>query len=114
MWKLFFSAHHLQIEYYQIHIPSVNQDIEASVNLRHVTNGNLRISRRKYDPQSGQITFSLELGDPGWTPRLGRAGRKKWDEETRTFTEVGLLNLIVFNFVFCVFVGFFLVLCEIC
>ena len=67
------------------------QDVEDSINLRYVTEGNVKISRRKYVPESGQIELSLELEDPGWEPRLGRSGRKKWDEASRTFTEVSLV-----------------------
>ena len=63
----------------------IKQDIEAGMNLSFVTKGNLKISRRKYNPESGQITFTLELTDPEWQPRLGRM---KWNETLRTFKEV--------------------------
>ena len=48
------------------------QDVEASVNLKYVTTGNLSISKRKYNPRSGKIKLSFELTDPGMgSPDLG-------------------------------------------
>ena len=52
------------------------------MNLRYVTNGNLKLSRRNYDPESGMITLSLELADPEWQPRQGI---KNWNETFVSF-----------------------------
>ena len=64
---------------------SFKQSIEENVDLRYVTHRFLKTSDNKYDPNSGQIKFSLEVLDKPWQPRLGR---KKRDAATRTFREV--------------------------
>ena len=64
---------------------SFKQSIEENVDLRYVTHRFLKTSENKYNPNSGQIKFSLEVFDKQWEPRLGR---KKWDPTNRTFTEV--------------------------
>ena len=70
----------------------LKQDVEENINLRYVTMGHLSISRQRYNLNSGKIELSLQLGDPEWQPRLGPAGRKKWDVTSRTFTEVSFVT----------------------
>ena len=61
------------------------QDVEATVNLRYVTSGSLKTSRRDFDPESGQINLSLGIPDERWQPRTGL---DKWNSSSRTFVEV--------------------------
>ena len=53
--------------------------------MKCVTNGSLKIPRRQFNLESGQMKFSLKMKDPVWEPRLGL---QKWDTTYRTFTEV--------------------------
>ena len=68
------------------------QNVEASVDLRHVTHGTIVTSRKQYDPESGKMKFTLQLGDEGWNPRQGF---EKWNSATRTFTDVCPLKNII-------------------
>ena len=61
------------------------QSIEATVNMTCVTQGNLKIPRRQFNLECGQMKFSLRMKDSAWEPRSGIA---KWDATCRTFTEV--------------------------
>ena len=61
------------------------QDLEKSVNLTCVTDGNLNLGRHLFDPESDQMELTLTVKDPSWQPRLGL---RKWDPTSRTFTEV--------------------------
>ena len=64
---------------------SFQQQLEEAVDLRCITHGSLKTSRSQFNPESGEIEFSLKVEDPEWQPKLGL---KKWDPEIRTFTEV--------------------------
>ena len=55
------------------------------MNLSYVTTGNLKISRRPYNPESGLIQLDLQITDKLWQPRLGL---KNWNETSRTFAKV--------------------------
>ena len=74
------------------------QSVEETVNLRYVTFGRLKKSGTSFNPEMGQIKLSLQLDDPAWKPRQGL---DKWDERSRTFTEVSpsrnLHNLQLFK-----------------
>ena len=61
------------------------QDVEAVVNLRYITSGSLKTSRRDFNPESGQVRLSLQVADKQWQPSMGF---NKWDSTTFTFTEV--------------------------
>ena len=56
-----------------------------------MTEGRLKKSKSSFNPESGQITFSLKLEDAAWEPRQGF---EKWDHYTRTFMEVSLFQII--------------------
>ena len=57
------------------------------MNMKCVTNGSLKIPRRPFSLESGQIRFLLRVKDLVWEPRLGL---EKWDATWRTFTEVSV------------------------
>ena len=78
---------------------SCKQSIEENVGLRYVTQGFLKASENKYDPNLGQIKFSLEVLDKQWEPRSKRS--KKWNPTNRTFTEVRFLIIRQKYFVLC-------------
>ena len=66
---------------------SFQQQLEEAVDLKCITHGSLKTSRSQFNPESGEIEFSLRVDDPEWQPQLGL---KKWDPKVRTFiTEVG-------------------------
>ena len=67
------------------------KSVEATINLRYVTEGHLKKSKSSFNPESGQITLSLNVEDLAWEPRMGR---DKWDPNSRTFMEVGLFQKI--------------------
>ena len=71
---------------------SLKQDVEAAVNLTFITKGHLSTPREQYNPETGRIKLCLGVKDPRWQPRLGL---KKWDSDSRTFTEVGKLLIFV-------------------
>ena len=56
-----------------------------------MTEGRLKKSKSSFNPESGQITLSLNVEDPAWEPRMGR---DKWDLNSRTFKEVSLFEKI--------------------
>ena len=62
-----------------------SQSVEATVNLRYVTQGILKRSRTGFNLEVGQIRFSLKVEDPVWKPG---EGLEQWDPNSRTFTEV--------------------------
>ena len=64
---------------------SFQQSIEETVNLKCVTNGSLKIPRRQFNLESGQMKFSLRVKDSAWEPRVGI---EKWDAVARTLAEV--------------------------
>ena len=66
-----------------------SQSVEATVNLRYVTQGILKRSKTSFNPQLGQIKFSLKVADPAWEPRQGL---NQWDPGSRTFTEVSSIR----------------------
>ena len=47
------------------------QDVEVTVNLRYVTSGSIKTSRRNFDPESGHIKLLLSVEDPAWHPNCG-------------------------------------------
>ena len=59
--------------------------------MKCITHGSLRTSRSKFNPESGQIEFSMKVEDPDWEPRQGRIN---WNPKFRIFTEVSLAKLI--------------------
>ena len=72
----------------------IKQNVEATVNLRYVTKGILKRSSSGFNPESSQIKFSLKVPDIEWKPRQGF---DKWDQDTRTFTEVGFFLQTITN-----------------
>ena len=68
------------------------QDIEATVNLKCVTRGSLKVPRRQFNLESGQIRLSLRVKDSAWEPRLGI---EKWDAVARTLAEVKLSKVVI-------------------
>ena len=71
------------------HVFLYKQDIETTVNLRYVTSGSLKTSRRDFDPESGLIKLSLRIADERWQPRMGL---DKWNASSKTFVEVSKPN----------------------
>ena len=67
-------------------LSSFVQDVEATVNLRYITSGSLKTSRRDLSPESSQIRLSLQVADERWQPKMGF---DKWNTTTNTFTQVG-------------------------
>ena len=65
------------------------QRVEETVNLRCVTHGSLKTSRSKFNPESGQIKFSLQGANKGWKLRQGI---QKWDPKSSTFQEIRSQN----------------------
>ena len=65
------------------------QSVEATVNLRYVTQGILKRSGTSFNPELGQIRFSLKVADAAWEPRQGL---DQWDPISRTFTEVSFFQ----------------------
>ena len=63
----------------------LKQSVEETVNLRCVTQGCLKKSKSSFNPEYGQIKFSVKVADPVWEPKQGL---DKWDLYSRTFTEV--------------------------
>ena len=61
------------------------KDVEATVNLRYVTSGSIKTSRRDFDPESGEMKLSFHIADEEWEPRMGL---DKWNSTSRTFVEV--------------------------
>ena len=61
------------------------QSIEATVDMKCVTNGSLKIPRRQFKLESGQMKFSLRMKDSVWEPRQGL---ESWDATWRTFAKV--------------------------
>ena len=57
------------------------------MNLRYVTQGSLKIPRKQFNLESGQIKFSLKIQDSAWEPRQGL---DQWDVGSRTFIEVSV------------------------
>ena len=47
------------------------QDVEATVNLRYITSGSIKTSRRDIDPESSEIRLSFQIKDEEWQPRMG-------------------------------------------
>ena len=68
----------------------LGQDVEATVNLRYITSGHLKTSRRDFNPESGQIRQSLQVTDKRWQPKMGF---DKWNSTTSTFTEVSRFSI---------------------
>ena len=69
--------------------------MEETVKLRCVTHGHLILPRGKFNAESDQIEFSLQLDDLAWQPRM-RA--EEWDPNTNTFTMVSGWLYIVAKF----------------
>ena len=69
--------------------------MEETVNLRYVTQGRLKKSKTSFNPEYGQIKFSLKVGDSVWEPRQGM---DQWDQTSRMFIDISfvLQNLLPF------------------